>query len=368
MNETSTDHPMPPPDSTTALRRALHTVLVLLRSVMLVLVLFYFFSGVTIVGAGQVALVERLGRLQERVYPPGLLWAWPRPIDRVILVPGRQVLELSWEDWAPQTVATEGLIARAALHPARDGYSLTGDQNILQGRFSVRYRVQDARAYFRRAEHPEFALREIIGQSLTRTLAVSRVDDVLSDGRQAMSQTTLATAQEMLSRLDLGLELLALEIRELVPPVWVFSAFAEVIQSQVEAETEVENALNERARALPAAEAQAHRILAEAEATAQVRVLQAQSAADTFNRVRPVAQLQPGAFQARRYAEMWSRLAPRWQNALIVPQTRPLPSLWLPGRPKPGFEPGLPTQSSAPMVPALTLPVDSLEDWERLPE
>jgi regulator of protease activity HflC (stomatin/prohibitin superfamily) len=359
----------PPGDSGgESIRRALHTVLWLLRGIMALLVLFYLFSGVTIVGAGQVALVERFGRLLEQVHPPGLVWAWPRPIDRVILLPGRQVLELSWEEWAPQAVEEGEPIARAALHPARHGYSLTGDQNILQGRFVLRYRVNDPAAYFRGAADPSAALRQVLGQSLTRALAATTVDEVLSDGRPAAAAEALRLTQETLARLDLGLEVLALEFAELVPPVWVFSAFEEVIQAQVEAETEVENALNERARLLPEAEATAHRILAEASAEARMRVLQATAAADTFLRVLPAARTEPEAFRARRFSEMWDRLAPRWQNTLVLPSTQPPPALWLPGRARPGFEPTLPTQPASPMVPALQLPVDSLEEWDQLPE
>ncbi len=48
---------------------------------MAVLVLLYLGSGITIVNHNEVGLVVRLGAVQKWVYPPGLLIAFPAPID-----------------------------------------------------------------------------------------------------------------------------------------------------------------------------------------------------------------------------------------------------------------------------------------------
>ena len=94
-----------------------------------VMVVLYAFSGVTIVRSDEVAVVLRWGRLvgatpalQE--HGPGLLFAFPRPIDRVVRVPVKHVSEITVTTLASTSSDAES----TTLDPLREGYALTGDQ------------------------------------------------------------------------------------------------------------------------------------------------------------------------------------------------------------------------------------------------
>src|SRR5262249_18007234 len=79
------------------------------RWVAAVLFVIYLLSNTTLVQPGDVALVLRLGRLQAetrdaQIKRPGLLSAWPEPIDRVVRVPvkaeGEVVIQALWKSLA----------------------------------------------------------------------------------------------------------------------------------------------------------------------------------------------------------------------------------------------------------------------------
>src|SRR5215217_690270 len=97
-----------------ALFGALAATIKLLRWLLAGLVGIYLCSGITRVAPHEDALVYRLGRLQREVHPPGLCFALPPPIDRVVKVPTRTQHELFLNAWAPD----EHAVAAANASPA----------------------------------------------------------------------------------------------------------------------------------------------------------------------------------------------------------------------------------------------------------
>ena len=91
----------------------------------------YLLSGITIVRPDEAAVVLRWGRLvgatpalQE--HGPGLLFAFPRPVDRIIRVQVKHVWEVP-----VRSLASIYEVLSESLDPLTQGYALTGDQNIV---------------------------------------------------------------------------------------------------------------------------------------------------------------------------------------------------------------------------------------------
>ncbi len=166
-------------DTGQALFRALAGTIALLRWLLFGLVALYLCSGITRVAPHEDALVYRFGRLQRTLHPPGLCFALPAPIDRVVKIPTRTQHELFLNHWAPEEAGPTSVTPAAAtpnapttqipasllavlpaantgalsagapppgakgLHPVFDGYTLTGDTNLVQARLTLRYRIAD---------------------------------------------------------------------------------------------------------------------------------------------------------------------------------------------------------------------------------
>ncbi|MEX0794668.1 MAG: SPFH domain-containing protein, partial [Pirellulaceae bacterium] len=124
-----------------------------------ILLILFWCSGITVVQPGEVALVLRMGRLvgdtpQTQVRQPGLLLALPYPIDQVIRVPVQQEREAAITQLRLRSGGGEG----SQLDPVLDGYTLSGDQHVLQVDLHVKYRIVDPIAFQLKTAEPERVL------------------------------------------------------------------------------------------------------------------------------------------------------------------------------------------------------------------
>ncbi len=293
------------------------------------LALLYLTSGFTRVAPHENAIVLRFGKLQPNIHSPGFLFAWPFPIDEVVRVPVRSALELRLDAWGSPGDAAQGV---TTLHPVRNGYTLTGDANIVHTRLTVRYQIVDPVAAVFSASEPEPLLEAILYQSVTSVLAHTGVDAALTSERDLMRQEIQRLAQEELNRLGMGIQLVAVEFRELLPARAVIPAFQEVVSAQVEARTISQQAESYRAEQLPAAEAEAYRVRQEAMAEAGNLVARANGEASSFLALYAEYEQTPAVTRARLRAETWELISQNVKTSMILPGSPG--QLWLPTEPE----------------------------------
>ncbi len=318
------------PGTGEALLGALVSSMSLLGWLLLALVLLYLSSGFTRVAPHESALVYHLGELQPKVHPPGLLFAWPTPIDRVVKVPTGTQHELRLNAWgpgddpiAPDTVtATDGTRPRPKnLHPVYDGYTLTGDANIVQAVFSVRYRIADPVAWLsatNTAQAPAL-IEALVLDVAAQSLAGLPIDAALGPGLEAFRTRVRSLAQPRLDHLKLGLELVAFEVSLLSPPGATATAFAEVTSAQVEARTLVENARTGSAQTLPQAQSEAYRLRREAEAAATQLTSRAQAEAGSFLSLATEYHTAPDLVSTRLRADTLAAVLGRVKTRTLLP-------------------------------------------------
>jgi modulator of FtsH protease HflK len=300
-----------------AILAALRSSIRILRWGMLVLVLIYLCSGITVIAPNQRGLVLRFGRALPKSAPPGLLFAFPPPIDEVVMLPAKSVQEVVLDAWTPNDDSY-----RDSLHPARDPYTITGDVNIIRARFSIRFQVADPIAYEFGARERENLCNAICYQSACRVLAGMSVDDALTTRRDFIGQESMRLAQAEFDRLGLGVQLLAFETREINPPAPVVPAFQDVVSAKVEAKTLVEPARSRHAAVIPEANAEVYRIQEEAQSYAQGLLAKAQGEVSAFLALLTEYRANPGTVHTRLYAEMIEQVLPRVRVSNVVPTDR----------------------------------------------
>lgn len=316
------------------LELAVRRTLALLGLLFLGVLVNYLASGCHFVKPGESAFVLRFGRIVPTVHGPGLLIAFPPPIDQVVRLPTGGPRELALDGWRARAVERDTVNEthygplRHELHPARDGYTLTGDGNILQGAFTLRYQIVDPVRYQHGAADVETTLERLFYRAAARVLAGAAVDEVIPAGLDGFRDRTLAVLAPTVGALDLGLVVTGLEIRELLPPHPVLPAFQDVNSAKVEARTYVEEARAHRARTAQAARGEAHTLRARAEADAGAVVMRARGAAEAFASVFGAASESPVDFRARRLAETREEVLPKFRHITLHGEDV-APVLWL---------------------------------------
>lgn len=213
------------------------------------LAVLYLGSGMTSVAPGEVALVLRWGRLRgsspaEQVHGSGFLFAWPFPIEEVVRVDTAQSRSLRISDFNPDLGTglpqVEGLEFTGPdpdkIDPLREGYLLTGDNNILQVSIEVTYRVRDAVAFALRHADPEGALRRSVGAATVHSVGATAIDAILTGGRGQIERSVRTESQASLDRAQTGLEIQRISLVAVDVPAQVRPAFRQYQSVVLEAQ------------------------------------------------------------------------------------------------------------------------------------
>jgi membrane protease subunit HflK len=272
------------------------------------MVVLYTFSGITIVKPDEVAVVLRWGRLLGETralqqHGPGLLFAFPRPIDQVVRVQVKRVLEV------PIVTLTESEQWQrfSTLDPLTQGYAVTGDQNIVHVEMVARYRVRDPADWIFYGPKAEDVLRTEITAAMVRSLGEMGVDHVLSDGRKNLLATASRRVQAGLDAAHSGLELSSLELTRLAPPTALVTEFDSVQSAYIGAETMKKEALAFAQSAIPQAQAQSNVSVQAAKADAASALARAKGDAEAFVALAHEYRRNPDVVRERLYRDAVER-------------------------------------------------------------
>jgi regulator of protease activity HflC (stomatin/prohibitin superfamily) len=274
-------------------------------------------SNVVEVGAGNRAVVLHFGEI-VREQSSGLLWAWPQPIDEVVLV---QAAETVVERHVQALARSQAAISADAMAydddeggPVSDalagsGYLLTGDGAIVQLDVRVFYKVTEPRAYVLQYEHVLPALDRVVTRSALAVCAARDLDRILvarpellatgnadAEEREQLRKDLLGQINRALGDLrqrglGLGIEAIRVDVQSALPRD-TLNAFNSVLTASQQTEQELADARSAAARILQQATQAADRSLQVAGANASERISKAQ--ADTATVTYLAASVQKG--------------------------------------------------------------------------
>lgn len=231
-----------------ALADALRSSFAIVKIIMLVLVAAFFFSGIFTVPSQSVAVILRFGKPigegQDSLLQPGLHFAFPYPIDEVVIVPiGQSHAVSSTVGWFATTptleAAGEDPPAGESLNPAIDGYALTADGNIIHVRSTLRYRIDNPIRYafnFANGTNANlFAgasniLQNALNNALFHTAARFNVDTALRD-QVPFKERVFARVNQLVDQQGLGVTLETGDL-QIIPPRQVKEKFQQVLDEQ----------------------------------------------------------------------------------------------------------------------------------------
>jgi len=305
-------------------------------------VLVWLGSGVFIVQEGQQAVVTSFGRYTG-TRDAGIQFRWPYPFQGHETVP---VTQLRSVEVGRNTVAqSTGL---------RDSSMLTQDENIVDIRFTVQYRLKDARAFLFENRSPdeavvlaaESAVREIVGRS--------KVDQVLYEQRDAVAAELVKSVQAQLDRLNAGIIVSNVNVGNVQVPEQVQAAFDDAFKASADRDRFKNEGQAYAADVIPKAQGTAARLKQEADGYRSRVIAEAEGDAQRFRSVLTEYQKAPGVTRDRLYLEtmqsVYSNVSKvmvesrSGSNLLYLPLDRLLQQA---GAPVPAAAPAAPTTAPA---------------------
>ena len=274
---------------------------ILFAAIALVLIIGLFSSFYT-VDDKQQAVVTTFGKVSD-ITAPGLHFKLPFGIQKVhrVDVNVYQKIELGY------TTTETGV----TITNTKESAMITGDYNIVNVDFFVEYKITDPVAYLFSSNQPELILRNLIQSQVRNVVGSSSVDAVLTDGKENIQMQVKDLVTQILAEYDIGLTLIDVRIQDAEPPTQaVIEAFKAVETAKQQAEAVVNQAKAYENAQIPNAQAQADKLLQNAEYLYTARVNEASEKVAMFNAMFAQYELNPEVTRSRMYYEMIAEVLP----------------------------------------------------------
>ena len=188
---------------------------------------------------------------------------------------------------------------------------ITGDFNIVNVDFFVEYRISNPERYLYASSDAELILRNLIQSQIRNVVGSSSVDSVLTDGKENIQMQVKSLVTEILMEYDIGLTLVDVRIQDAEPPTKeVIEAFKAVETAKQNAEAVVNQAKAYENAQIPAAQAQADKLIQNAEYLKQKRINEAREQVAMFTAMYAEYALNPEITRSRMYYEAISDILP----------------------------------------------------------
>ncbi len=227
-------------------------------------------------------------------------------------------LRLPWPIEADERIAVTEI--RRVEVPARR--MLSGDSNLLELALSVQYTVSDAVAFAIHAAEPEAHVAAAVTAAASNRIAAMDVDTLLTTARAAVEQGVKDDAQAEIDRLGLGVQIEAVEARQLGPPDAVVDAFNDVSSARGDKDTMVLAAESYASKRLPDVRGESAKLLEEANADASRLVAEAYGRAGRFAALLPGHARAPAATRAGLLRALWAERGEKVQVLVATPESR----------------------------------------------
>ncbi len=256
-----------------------------------VVAMIWLGSGLFIVQEGQQAVITTFGRYTTTVNA-GWQWRMPYPFQAHETVPVTQVR--SKEVGRNTVVPATGL---------RDSSMLTQDENIVDIRFTVQYRLKDARAFLFENKDPEDAVVLAAESAIREIVGKSNMDQVLYEQRDAIASDLVKSVQQQLDRLNAGIIVSNVNVQNVQAPEQVQAAFDDAFKAGADRERLKNEGQAYANDVIPKAQGTAARLREEAEGYKSRVIAQAEGDAQRFNRVLDEYKKAPAVTRDRMYID-----------------------------------------------------------------
>ncbi len=264
--------------------------------------LAWLLSAVVVVDSSQRAVRERFGHVdRERILEPGLHLGLPWPLDLVKRVEVTRVRELPL-GYVEAKAGADALWTK--YHAAEEYNLLLGDgRDLVTINADLHYRIGDIHAWLYGTQNPELALETVSYRVLMDMTANQTLDQVLSVEIGAFASQVEERIQLEIDDHQLGVEVVAFNLRGLHPPVAVANDYQAVVAAQIDRTTYTMEAQAYRYGAIPKAEANAVRTTRKVQADQAGRLSRARGEAIAFETLEAQYNVNPELYRFRRRLE-----------------------------------------------------------------
>jgi membrane protease subunit HflK len=272
-----------------------------------VALLIWLGTGFFIVQEGQQAVITQFGKYHSSV-GAGFNWRLPYPIQRHETVFVTQIRSVD--------VGRDNVVPATGL---RESAMLTEDENIVEIKFAVQYRLNDARAFLFESRDPDAAVVKVAETAVREVVGKMKMDAALAEERDQIAPRVRTLMQTILDRYKVGIEVVGINLQQggVRPPEQVQASFDDVLKAGQERERAKNEAQAYANDVVPRARGAASRLTEEAEGYRARIVAQADGDSQRFRSVLTEYQKAPQVTRERMYTDAMQEIYSNVTKVLV---------------------------------------------------
>ncbi len=279
----------------------------ILALVVVALVIWVAVDSVYIIQPAERGVVLRFGKYVDTLMP-GPSIRLPRPIEQVIRVDVDQIrtVEVGYRSEGRQQMVIQD-----------EASMLTQDENIVDVKLAVQYKVKSPADYLFHDRDPEITIRDATESSIREVVGKSKMDFVLKEGRSEVAARTKELLQTILDRYNNGLLVTSVNLQDAQPPEQVQEAFFDAIRAREDEDRLINEAEAYSNEVIPKARGGAARITEDANAYKAKIVATAQGDVSRFSQILQAYQKAPEVTRKRMYLETLESVMSNTSKVLV---------------------------------------------------
>ncbi|MEN3009216.1 FtsH protease activity modulator HflK [Pseudothermotoga sp.] len=274
-----------------------------------VIAFVYLMTGIYQVDPSQVAIVKTFGKYSHTT-GPGIHFHAPYPFQTHVIV---DVQTIRKQEIGFRTIKPGQYVSKK-----EEALILTGDGNIVSVEAVVQFRVNDPVKFVFKVEKPEELVKFTTESALRERIARRTVDEILTAERDKVAYEVHQITQQLLNEYDVGITVVNVLLQEVVPPEPVIAAFDDVNNAKQDKERYINEALRYANNLIPSVEGEARKIVLEAEAYAQQKILQATGETQRFLSVLSEYKKAPKITETRLKIETLEEVLPKAKRIILL--------------------------------------------------
>ncbi len=267
------------------------------KYIFILVLLVWLLSGIYIIDPAEKGVVLRFGAFQEET-DQGPHWHIPYPIETLNRINVEQIrtAEIGYRNVVNGNRRFGGNVSSESL-------MLTKDENMIEAKFAVQYKIDDVQAYLFNVANPDTTLRHVSESAIRQIVGQNTMDYILTEGRMNIADDIKEKSKRLLDKYQTGLLITTVNMQDAQPPEQVQSAFSDAVKAREDKQRLINEAQTYANDILPKARGKAARVLEEAKAYKSAVISKSEGEASRFNQILAEYEKAPQVTRKRLYRE-----------------------------------------------------------------
>lgn len=282
-----------------------------LKYILILILFIWLLSGIYIISPAEKGVILRFGAFQEET-SQGPHWHIPYPIETLNRINVEQIRtsEIGYRNMINNN-------RRFGSNVSSESLMLTKDENMIEAKFAVQYKINNVQDYLFNVVKPDTTLRHVSESAIRQIVGQNTMDYILTEGRSSIADDIKIKSQSLLDKYKTGLLITTVNMQDAQPPEQVQSAFSDAVKAREDKQRLINEAQTYANDILPKSRGKAARMLEESKAYKSEIVSKSEGETSRFKQILAEYEKAPKVTKERLYRETMENVLATTSKVLV---------------------------------------------------